>query len=118
MYCENCGKDLTQQDTVCPNCGAAAIAKNLVEYPRILPKKKTRAQIVWQILAVLVLVLIGAPSCLMGGCFLIITVAGAGASSYKDPSYWLVPVIGLAMVGVFVGAIYFYRWAFYKKDRG
>jgi len=72
-FCVACGKDLLENESVCPNCGQVIAA------PPAGSSTKSRSEF-WTCLVIFLFFVVGIPSCLFGGCVLL--VAGDGAGYY------------------------------------
>ena len=100
MYCQNCGQDLKGSETLCPNCGEpviggtpepAADGESQPTQPPVAkasgpPSWSQPAQVklrnwkhdLWVGFVAFLFVFLGVPSCLGGGCLLLLN---AGSSS-------------------------------------
>lgn len=108
MYCEKCGKEMSENETICSNCG------NMIEYDNLPQNKEKNEFGVFSILG-LVLVCIPTivlsilmfassfyPSFLISLLFIIPSVVGcafAGCSFliYKNTTYKIIAVITLVL---------------------
>ncbi len=93
MNCPKCGQEISETDAYCPNCGCGLEAKG------------TRALRTFnQVSSILVLVVIGIPTALAGGCFLIMSFVGG-----IQPG-----LIALGLLAVFAATVTYVVYA-YKK---
>jgi len=107
VYCNNCGQDLEMDTDVCPNCGQPVIGQQYVAYPRQqLGKPKLQKPAV-RVLSVILLVLLGVPTCLGGGCFLLV----GGVQLTSGVQGLFVFAFGVVLMGVFMLLVRFYNWA-------
>jgi len=73
VTCPTCGTAMSQSDAACPACGQ-------IQPP--MPKSKTGPV---QILAIILLILVGIPSCLIGGLYMLLAgacLAGGQSSRF------------------------------------
>lgn len=128
MYCQNCGQDLHGSESVCPNCGEAIkdgkpmpaasepnLGKSQPAHPPVAnpssppswsqptpTKVRNWKHDLWVGFVAFLFVFIGVPSCLGGGCLLLMAVASHPSSVDVMGMY----LIALAMMGVSGGLLY------------
>jgi len=108
MYCANCGQELSDEDMTCSNCGAAPLRERFVDYPRPSTIRRKMKPETVRTLSVALMTIFGFPTCLGGGCLLI--VASGGGDTHLELS------IGMFLLVIFAGLVYFV-WSTNKRRR-
>ena len=128
MYCQNCGQDLEGNEKICPNCGSPLTLGTVTpvddhksprqpqgELPPVAnasappgwrPPESTKPRDwkndLWIGFVAFLFVFIGVPSCLGGGCMLLIQF---GAHDYGGRT-WLSYLIPIGLIGISGALLY------------
>ena len=102
MYCNNCGHDMEASEAICPNCGTAAEGSAFEVPPLMPPPSGSGWKSLWTVLVVLLCIFIGLPSCLLGGCALVVAASGLGGAGNSARN----ALGGLAFLALFGALLY------------
>ena len=99
MKCGQCGWEVDPNAPYCPRCGAQI-------------RRQSTADTVWLVLAILLMLIVGAPALLLGGCFLILSPIGTPGTEAVQTA-----AIGIGLILVFVATLAFVIFRVRKMNR-
>ena len=114
VRCKSCGGEVGESESYCPHCGERMFGDTNISSEDEKKGLTPAAQGLFSTLSMALLIVIGLPTCLAGGCLLAFSNAGGPVGASTPPA----PAIGILVVGLGGLAIFgLLLWMFYRQRR-